>query len=305
MEIESRFSTEEACRKYLASLRWPDGFVCPRCASRSAWEKSNGLFECTACHYQISVTAGTIFDRLRTPLPVFFRAVWWVVAQKNGASALGLQRILGLGSYETAWAWLHKIRRAMVTPGRTELDGEIEVDETYLGRLEEGVDGRQTFKKALVAIAAQVDGKRIGRIRMRRIPDASGESLLDFISTSIAPGSLVHTDGWAGYAGLEGRGYVHKISVVKDSGNAAHELLPRVHLVTSLLKRWIQGTHQGSVSPAHLDGYLDEFTFRFNRRTSNSRGKLFYRLMQNAMSATPVPYKKIIKGVRDKPERKK
>ena len=244
-----------------------------------------------------------MFERIRTPLPVFFRAIWWVVTQKNGASALGLQRILGLGSYETAWTWLHKIRHAMVTPGREELTGEVEVDETFIGGLEEGVVGRQTEKKAMVVIAAQADGKRIGRIRMRRIPDASGEHLMAFVSASIAPGSLIHTDGWAGYAGLLGRGYRHNILVVKNSGKNAHELLPRVHQVASLLKRWILGTHQGAVSPDHLDSYLNEFTFRFNRRTSGSRGKLFYRLLQNAMNVAPAPYKKIIKGIRDKPER--
>lgn len=303
MELESRFSTEEGCRAYLTSLRWPDGFVCPRCGHRSAWEKANRLLECAACHYQTSVIAGTIFDRTRTSLPVWFRAIWWVVTQKNGASALGLQRILGLGSYETAWTWLHKIRHAMVTPSRADLEGEIEVDETYLGGLEEGVSGRQTFKKALVVIAAQVDGKRIGRIRMQCIPDASEKSLTDFISASIAPGSLIHTDGWPGYAGLTEMGYSHKVTVVKQSESPAHELLPRVHLVASLLKRWVQGTHQGAISQAHLDGYLNEFTFRFNRRTSGSRGKLFYRLLQNAMAVPPAPYKKIIKGIRSGPER--
>lgn len=302
MELESRFSTEEACRGYLASLRWPDGFSCPRCAHRVAWEKSNHLLECAACHYQTSVTAGTIFDRTRSPLPVWFRAIWWVVTQKNGASALGLQRILGLGSYETAWTWLHKIRHAMVTPGRADLNGEIEVDETLLGGLEEGVSGRQTFKKALVVIAAQVDGKRIGRIRMRRIPDAGAKSLMNFISASIAPGSLIHTDAWSGYAGLTEKGYAHKVTNIKKAEVPAHELLPRVHLVASLLKRWIQGTHQGAISPEHIDSYLDEFTFRFNRRTSGSRGKLFYRLLQNAMSVAPAPYKQVIKGIRNKPE---
>jgi transposase-like protein len=218
---------------------------------------------------------------------------------------LGLKRILGLGSYETAWTWLHKIRHAMITPGRADLDGEIEVDETFLGGLEEGVDGRQTFKKALVVIAAQVDGKRIGRIRMRRIPDASAENLMGFIEATIAPGSLVHTDGWSGYAGLTEKGYGHKATIIKQSALEAHELLPRVHLVSSLLKRWITGTHQGAVSPAHLDAYLDEFTFRFNRRTSASRGKLFYRLLQNAMGVTPAPYKKVIKGIRQKPENRR
>jgi len=191
----------------------------------------------------------------------------------------------------------------MVVPGRSRLSGEIEVDETYLGGLEEGVAGRETYKKALVVIAAQADGKRIGRIRMRRIPDAGGEGLLSFISDVVEPGSLVHTDGWPGYNGVIAAGYRHKVTILKQSATSASELLPRVHLVVSLLKRWILGTHQGAINPAHLDGYLDEYTFRFNRRTSSSRGKLFYRLLQNAMKTDPAPYKKIIKGVRSGPEK--
>lgn len=304
MELESRFASEEACLEYLAALRWHDGFVCPHCAHTTAWTVGNGLQECTNCHRQTSVTAGTIFDKMRIPLPVFFRAAWWVVTQKNGASALGLQRNLGLKSYKTAWTWLHKLRHAMVAPGRSRLDGEIEVDETYLGGLEEGVSGRETYKKALVVIAAQMDGKKIGRIRMRRIPDASGEHLLRFVGDVAEPGSTIHTDGWSAYGGMVEAGYRHKVTVVKHSDASASDLLPRVHLVASLLKRWILGTHQGAVSPEHLDGYLDEFTFRFNRRSSASRGKLFYRLMQNAVAATPRPYKKIIKGIRNQPEHK-
>lgn len=253
---------------------------------------------CASCGMQVSVTAGTIFDRTRTPLPIWFRAIWWVVAQKNGASALGLQRVLGLGSYETAWTWLHKIRRAMVRPGRERLSGRVEVDETYLGGMEEGVRGRETFKKALVVIAAQENGNGIGRIRMRRIPDASAESLLPFVESAVEPGSVIHTDGWSGYSRLKGKGYMHEITVLKRSKESANKLLPRVHRVASLLKRWILGTHQGAVSPEHLDGYLDEFTFRFNRRTSRSRGNLFYRLLQNAMAVEPAPYKNIIKGIR-------
>ena len=303
MDLESRFSTEEACRAYLASLRWPDGFACPRCDHGIAWPKGRTLLECAACGYQASVTAGTIFDRTRTPLAIWFRAIWWVVTQKNGASALGLQRVLGFGSYETAWIWLHKIRRAMVRPGRDRLDGRVEVDETYLGGLEEDVHGRETFKKALVVIAAQEDGKGIGRIRMRRVPDASGASLLPFVESAIEPGSVVHTDGWPGYAGLEAKEYGHEVTVLKRSKSSASDLLPRVHRIASLLKRWILGTHQGAVSSEHLDGYLDEFTFRFNRRTSRSRGKLFYRLLQNAIAVEPAPYKAVIKGVQGRQSR--
>jgi len=232
------------------------------------------------------------------PLPTWFRAIWWVVTQKNGASALGLKRVLGLGSYETAWTWLHKLRRAMVRPGRDLLSGRVEVDEVFIGGLEEGVHGRQTFKKALVAIAAQEDGKGIGRIRMKRIPDASSESLHAFIKEAIAPGAVINTDDWTGYAGLAEEGYVWKATTIGKNRKKASVLFPRVHRVSSLLKRWILGTHQGAISPEHLDYYLDEFTFRFNRRTSRSRGKLFYRLVQQAMSTEPAPYKKLVKHIR-------
>lgn len=282
-ELEVRFSSEDACREYLFNLRWPDGFYCARCGGEKSWPVRQMLYQCSQCGYQTSVIAGTIFEGTRKPLAVWFRAIWWVVAQKNGASALGLKRILGLGSYETAWSWLHKIRRAMVRPGRDRLSGRIEVDETYLGGLEEGVRGRQTFKKALIAVAAQEDGKRIGRVRMLRIPDASADSLHSFIVQTIDSGSVVCTDGWEGYTGLKAKGYIHEVRIIKGSGVSAAKLLPRVHRVVSLLKRWILGTHQGAISPKHLDYYLDEFTFRFNRRTSRHRGKLFYRLLQHAM----------------------
>lgn len=246
-------------------------------------------------------TAGTVFHRTRKPLVTWFRAIWWVVTQKNGASALGLQRVLALGSYETAWSWLHKIRRAMVRPGRDRLAGRVEVDETYLGGLEQGVRGRRTFKKALIVVAAQEKGRAIGRIRMRRIPDASADSLHPFIVEAIAPGSTIRTDGWVGYSGLDGKRYAHEATVIKGSGGSAPDLLPRVHRVVSLLKRWLLGTHQGAIAPEHVDDYLDEFTFRFNRRTSRSRGKLFYRLLQQAVAVGPAPYKDIIKHIRGRP----
>jgi transposase-like protein len=295
-ELEARFGTEQACRDYLLKLRWPEGFVCPRCRKTSAWATKRNLLVCAGCEYQVSLTAGTIFQDTRKPLTLWFRAIWWVTAQKNGASALGLQRILGLRSYPTAWTWLHKLRRAMVRPGRDRLNGRVEVDETYLGGLEEGVRGRKTETKALVAVACEEDGKGIGRIRLRQIRDASAASLQAFVAEAIQPGSVVHTDGWEGYSGLERRGYTHQVTVLKRQPQSAVELLPRVHLVISLLKRWLVGTHQGAVSLRHLDYYLDEFTFRFNRRKSRSRGKLFYRLLQQAAAVGPAPYKAVVGG---------
>jgi transposase-like protein len=241
------------------------------------------------------VTAGTIFQDTRKPLVDWFRAMYWVSTQKNGASALGLQRVLGLRSYKTAWTWLHKMRRAMVRPDRDRLSGRVEVDETYLGGLEEGARGRKTERKALIVIAAQEDGPGIGRIRMRRIPDASADSLIPFVEEAITPGSIVHTDGWLGYSPVGVHGYVHDVTVLRGKKKTASELLPRVHRVVSLLKRWLMGTHQGAVTHEHLDYYLDEFTFRFNRRRSGNRGKLFYRLVQQAVAVAPVPYKAMVK----------
>jgi transposase-like protein len=295
LEFEACFSTEKACREYLFQLRWPDGFCCPRCGGRKSWPKSEVLLQCAGCGYQSSVTAGTIFQDTRKPLTLWFRAAWWVTTQKNGASAMGLQRVLGLKSYKTAWTWLHKLRRAMIRPGRDRLTGRVEVDETYWGGLEEGVRGRQTDAKALIVIAAQEDGPGIGRIRMRRIADASAESLIPFVQDSVEPGSVVHTDGWLGYLPLEAKGYDHEVTFLKGKKKTPSELMPRVHRVISLLKRWLMGTHQGAVSLEHLDYYLDEFTFRFNRRKSRSRGKLFFRLLPQAVAVDPVPYKSMVK----------
>jgi transposase-like protein len=298
MELEARFATEEACREYLAQLRWPNGFACTRCDGAEAWDTSRGLRVCTACGHQASVTAGTIFHGTRVPLVVWFRAIWWVTSQKNGASALGLQRVLGLGSYRTAWTWLHKLRRAMVRPGREQLCGEVEVDETFLGGLEPGGGRRHVGKKSLVAVAAEVRGRAIGRIRLRRVRDSSANSLLPFVREVVAPGSVVVTDGLATYRGLPKLGYRHERRVVLGSGEGAEALLPRVHRVASLLKRWLMGTHHGAVSGRHLEYYLDEFTFRFNRRSSHHRGKLFYRLLQQAMAVEPAPYAAIVGGSR-------
>jgi transposase-like protein len=216
-----------------------------------------------------------------------------MTSQKNGVSAMGLQRVLGLRSYKTAWTLLHKLRHAMVRPGRDRLQGEVEVDEAFVGG-EEGAHGRQTETKALVAIAAEADGTGIGRLRMRRIADASASSLMPFIEDSVEPGSVVHTDGWLGYKPLQGHPYKHKVTILKGNSKTASELMPRVHLAVSLLKRWLMGTHQGAVSLKHLDAYLNEFTFRFNRRKSRSRGKLFYRLLEQALAVEPIPYKSLV-----------
>jgi len=294
-EFEAWFSQEAACRDYLVRMRWPNGFRCPSCGHSNASMVRETLFQCARCRRQTSVTAGTIFQDIRKPLTMWFRAMWYVTSQKNGASALGVQRVLGLGSYQTAWVWLHKLRRAMVRPDRDRLSGWIELDETYFGGLEEGRIGRGRVTKALIVIAVQAEGPVIGRIRMRVIPDASADSLQGFVKDCIAPGSTIHTDGWVGYSGLQNAGYEHEVTRRGKDPKLAAKLLPRVHRVISLLKRWLLGTHQGGISNQHLDYYLDEFTFRFNRRKSGSRGKLFYRLVEQSLMTAPEPYQAIVR----------
>jgi transposase-like protein len=182
----------------------------------------------------------------------------------------------------------------MVRPDRDRLKGWVEVDETMIGGLEEGVSGRQTESKALVVIAAEADGPGIGRIRMRVIEDASAASLHPFVQDCVEPGSMLHTDAWQGYSGLDKKEYQREITVLRGRRKEASRLMPRVHRIAGLLKRWLLGTHQGAVAPQQLSYYLDEYTFRFNRRKSKSRGKLFFRLMQQAASTSPKTYNTLV-----------
>lgn len=292
-ELLAWFPEDGACLRFLERLRWGDGFVCRFCgvADGGWWQMADGLRRCTACRSETSVTAGTIFAGTRTPLVSWFAAVWYVVNQKNGVSALGLQRVLGLGSYRTAWTWLHKLRRAMVCPGRNMLDGAVEVDETIVGGVKSGKRGRGAEGKALVVIAVESHDGGPGRTRMRRISNASGELLTDFVLDNVARGAEVRTDAWGGYNDIGRYRFSHVVTNLSASGDPAHVVMPEVHRVASLLKRWLLGTHQGAVSHDQLDYYLDEFTFRFNRRRSHHRGLLFYRLLEGAIATDPHPYK--------------
>lgn len=295
-EFDEWFSTEKACIDYLFRLRWPHGFTCPICEAHKGWNIGPDLIRCSVCRHNISATAGTIFQGTRKPLKLWFQAIWYVTSQKFGGNALGLQRVLGLGSYQTAWSWLHKMRRAMVRPGRDRLSGRVEVDETFIGGEDKGGKrGRGAGRKSIVVIAIEVlDPRGFGRVRMQRIPDASGQNLIPFVEKSVISGSTVTTDCWLGYNNLNKFGYIHERINLSESGDPAHVAMPGVHRISSLLNRWILGTHQGSVSSKHLDYYLDEYSFRFNRRKSKSRGLLFYRLLQQAVEVSPVTYQEMV-----------
>jgi len=293
-EFERWFGDDVACLEFLAGLRWPDGFVCPSCEGREAWITKRGQRMCRGCGRQVSVTAGTVFHGARVPLTTRFRAAWWMVGQKQGASAQGLQRVLGLASSQTAWHLLHRLRKAMVRVERARLSGTVEVDETFVGGYHKGKRGRDLSRKALVVIAAECRGRAIGRIRLQRAMDSSAASLVGFVRASVEKGSTVITDGLATYLPLKKHGYSHDRCVQLGASCGADEILPRVHRVASLLKRWLLGTHQGSVHRDHLDAYLDEYCFRFNRRTSRSRGLLFLRLMENAVRVGPLTYEQLV-----------
>jgi transposase-like protein len=293
------FSTDADCVDYLEWLRWPHGFVCPDCGHSGGWRMGDSRLCCTACDSRTSVTAGTIFDRTRTPLTVWFTACWLFATAKDGVSAMNLKRVLEIGSYQTAWAMLHRLRSVLVRPGRDRLAGRVEVDEAFIGGEEPGLSGgRAKGKKVLTGIAVEVrEPKGIGRCRMAPLTDASSESLHAFVKEHVEPGATVITDGWTGYLGLEEQGYVHhrrSQRAAEARGDDPHALLPAVHRVASLTKRWLLSTHQGAVEEDHLPSYLNEFVFRFNRRTSRSRGMVFYRVLELAVAHVPVRYDDLV-----------
>jgi transposase-like protein len=297
-----RFGTHEACRAYLLRARWPDGFRCSGCGHDQAYSHKKRLIEeCTACGKQHSILAGTIFEQTKTGLARWFLAIYLVTSSKGGISAMELQRQMGFGSYGTAWAWLHKIRRAMVVPGRKPLSDRVEADETLVGGPQPGKPGRGAAGKTVVAGAVesrrgQARGRRLGRLRLQAVRDASAKSLLGFLGQNVSIPAAVATDGWSGYRGLEAHGYTHEPILLARSWGDAALRLPAIHLVFGLAKRWLLGTHHGAVSAKHLQTYLDEYVFRFNRRAANSIAHRFARLIQQAVLTPPTTYHVISHG---------
>lgn len=296
-EFLAWFPNEGACLDYLDWLRWPDGFQCPKCEWDVGWRIAKGTWSCQSCGRETSVTAGTMFHATRTPLTVWFTAVWFVAVAKDGLSAQNLQRLLGLSSYGTTWTMLHRLRHAMAHDGKARLHGTVEVDETFVGGPRPGRRGRGAANKTIVAIAVErrPNGRGSGRCRMEVIESARAEHLRDFIVRNIEPGSTVVTDAHRGYPPALRPDYIHERHNIAGAGVAAHTLLPAVHRVASLVKRWLLSTHQGGVQHRHLPSYLDEFTFRYNRRNSRYRGMVFYRLLEHALADTPITAKSLVK----------
>ena len=296
-EFFQMFPDEKACLNYLIDLRWPTGFMCPMCHVVSTpWFKSRNRLACPLCRHQVTLTANTIFENTRTPLTTWFEAAWLVTTAKNGLSAKTLERTIGT-SYHVAWMMLQRFRVAMVNSERTKLTGTVEIDEAFVGGEEHGGKRGRGADKDIVVIAVEIkEGKGFGRTRMRHIPDASGDSLIPFIRDSVSPSATLVTDGWRGYSKIGGCGYTREIKNLSDSDDFAHVHMPGVHRLACLLKRWILGTHQGSVSEMHLQAYLEEYTFRFNRRNSKSRGLVFKRLIEHALATQPTTQADIVGG---------
>jgi len=296
----ARFGTDEQCRDHLFKARWPEGFRCRACGHDAAYVLARrNIYECAACSQQHSLLTGTIFEQTKTGLAKWFLAIYLVTSSKGGISAMELQRQMGFGSYQTAWSWLHKIRKAMVRPDRQPLAGRVEADESYVGGPRPGERGRGAAGKTLVGGAVEAGrgearGRRLGRLRLAVLPDASAASLDAFLAANVAKPATVATDGWRGYLGLPAKGYDHEPFNISASRGDAALRLPAIHLVFSLVKRWLLGTHHGAVGEKHLPAYLDEYAFRFNRRTAKRVSHGFARLIEHAVRIKPSTYRAIV-----------
>ena len=291
-QFDAEFGSEEMCWQYLARARWPDGIRCTRCGSTTVWRLNRGrVLECQ-CGHQGSVTAGTIFHRTRKPLHLWFKAIFLMTTLKTGVSAMALSNLLGL-TYKVAWPWLHKLRAAIASRTLEPLRGKVEADEAMVGGVEEGTNGGRVHgKKAFVLVAAEDQGLRTGRVRLQVVPDASYASLGGAIKANVKLGSEVHTDGWRGYSRLKYEDYTHLVDRVPRT--EASKVFPHVHRAISLLKRLLLGTYQGSVGKNHLQAYLNEFTFKFNRRRSRFCTGPTKSLLALTVTAPPRPYRAIV-----------
>lgn len=290
------FCTEEKCAAYLALLRWPNGFCCPACGGTTSWPTARHQRRCAACQRQTSVTAGTVFAGTRKPLQVWFLALWYASSPRLGGNALGLQRALGFGSYQTAWCWLHKLRRT-IRPAPERLAGRVEIAVVALATLAPSKAGRKA-QRTLVIIAVEIPAPRqVGRIKLCLVPSARPAHVVAFVQQAVQPGTVIVTDGWPG-ANTLSKVYVHEQVNRSMSPTPSPIVLPGVRRVADQLRRWLIAGHQSGVSHRHLGHYLAEFTFRFNQRPARSHGFLFYRLLQQAVQTDPVPYHNLVHPAR-------
>ena len=302
IEFDQRFSSADACYEYLANIRWPEGFVCEKCGHQACWISADHIYICTKCEHQYSLTAGTIMHRTRKPITYWFKAMWWFTTRKSGVNAVNLKELLGFGSYNTAWAWLQKLRRCTIRKSREKLSGRVEVDEFYIGGQKSGKRGRGAEGKTIVYIAVERNLKQnseteeeywqIGRARMQVALDCSSYSLETFINHYVEPGSIVATDKWRSYQSIVNPLYNHEVIEPleqKDPDGGLHG----AHLIVSLVKRLILSTFQGRFDPKYLQNYLDEYVFRFNRRKSKSIGKKFMRIVQQVVKSRKINNKDI------------
>lgn len=301
-EFQRQFATEEACQDYLTACRWPDGFACPRCRHPRAYQmREHRRWQCAACRYQVSLTAGTILHNTKTPLTIWFWATYLTVTDKRGMSALLLQRQLGLRRYETAWMLLHKLRRAMVNAAREPLHGDVEIDDTWIGGPQAGLRGSRQLRgrrAALVLVAVEKRGTTSGRVRMAVIPDFKAATLTAFIKQHVAPGSTIYTDGLKQFTGLPVAGFKHVARTQplrQELRKGAKSVVPLADRAIGNLQQWLVGTHHG-VSRGQLQVYLDEFAFRHNRRRTPTAA--FQTLLGLGTGRAPTSYR-TIRGAQD------
>jgi hypothetical protein len=290
-EFTRRFASETDCERFLYAVRYPEGFECPRCGVTRGWRlDGQRLIECTHGH-KLSLTAGTVLHGTRQRLLTWFHGAYLISTLTPGISALQFQRQLGIRRYQTAFELLHKIRSVLVAPGRERLKAEVEVDETFVGGKDAETDGRGGDKVLVVGAVELVAVRRpsgarhtrSGRLRLAAVPDASADSLAGFVEAEVARGAIVHTDGWDGYRRLQRSGYDHR-RLVQGKGRDANHGLPHIHRVFANLKAWLHGTHHGRIEPHYLQAYLNEYTFRFNRRFW--RGPAFLRALMLMVEPT-------------------
>jgi transposase-like protein len=293
VEFDKRFSTERTCYEYLCKLKWPDGFSCVECGHSAYWISSKFIYICTRCERQHSLTAGTIMHATKKPITHWFKAMWWFTTRRSGVNAINLKELLGLGSYDTAWTWLQKLRRCTIRNGREKLSGVVEVDDFVLGGQKSGKRGRGAEGKTIVVAAAEKRGYKLGRIRLQVAQDFSSDSLTPFIEQNIEAGSHIITDGWKGYNPIADSNYSHQTVYWSKKADKS-SVLPGVHLIASLVKRIVLGTFQGRFEPKYLQSYLDEYVFRFNRRKSKSVGKKFMRIVQQVVASMKITRNQVI-----------